>query len=106
MNTKTKNGTAIEQEITVRGDIPATEIIGMLGSQCTRLEKIIRYILIFCGLVLLCLASLNYRHALANERNNQRWIEYLSQYDFVSQDGEGYNYYNSDVGGDVVNGTE
>ena len=33
-------------------------------------------------------------------------IEYLSQYDFVPQDGEGYNYYNSDVSGDVVDGTE
>lgn len=42
----------------------------------------------------------------AIDRSNQRWIEYLSQYDFVSQDGEGYNYYNSDVGGDVVNGAE
>ena len=40
------------------------------------------------------------------QENNQRWIEYLSQYDFVSQDGEGYNYYNSDVGGNVNNGAE
>ena len=40
------------------------------------------------------------------QENNQHWIDYLSQYDFVSQDGEGYNYYNSDVGGDVNNGTE
>ncbi|MFG6330506.1 MAG: hypothetical protein K1W28_01550 [Lachnospiraceae bacterium] len=78
----------------------------MLGNQCTRLVKIIRDVLIFAGFVVLCLATINFRHALANERNNQRWIEYLSQYDFVSQDGEGYNYYNSDVGGDVVNGTE
>jgi len=30
------------------------------------------------------------------EQNNQRWIDYLSQYDFVSQDGKG----------DIVNGTE
>lgn len=40
------------------------------------------------------------------QENNQHWIDYLSQYDFVSQDGEGYNYYNSDVGGDVNNGAE
>ena len=40
------------------------------------------------------------------QENNQHWIDYLSQYDFVSQDGEGYNYYNSDVGGNVNNGTE
>lgn len=40
------------------------------------------------------------------EQSDQKWIDYLSQYDFVSQDGEGYNYYNSDVGGDVNNGAE
>ena len=37
---------------------------------------------------------------------SKRFIDYLSQYDFVSQDGEGYNYYNSDVGGSVINGSE
>lgn len=59
-----------------------------------------------CGVAIIGLLFVNASHAKANERNNQRWLEYLSQYDFVSQDGEGYNYYNSDVGGDVVNGTE
>lgn len=106
MNTKIKNGSVMEQENTARGETQATEIISMLGSQCTRLAKIIRDILIFAGFVVLCLVAANIRYSLANERNNQRWIEYLSQYDFVSQDGEGYNYYNSDVSGDVVNGTE
>lgn len=38
------------------------------------------------------------------EKLNQSFLDYLSQYDFVSQDGEGTNYYNSDVGGDVNNG--
>lgn len=38
------------------------------------------------------------------ERNNQRWIDYLSDYDFITQDGEGINYYNADVGGNVNNG--
>ena len=56
--------------------------------------------------MVLLFAVTNYRYSLANERNNQRWIEYLSQYDFVTQDGDGYNYFNSDVGGDVVNGKE
>lgn len=40
------------------------------------------------------------------EKSNQSWIDYLSQYDFVNQDGEGINYYNSDVGGNVNNGAE
>lgn len=39
------------------------------------------------------------------ERVNQKWVDYLSQYDFVTQDGEGVNYYNADIGGDVNNGT-
>lgn len=95
-----------QQESTVQGETTATEIIHMLGSQCTRLAQIIRYVLIFCSLVLLYFAVVNYRYSLANERNNQRWIEYLSQYDFVSQDGDGYNYFNSDVDGNVINGTE
>lgn len=83
----------------------ATETINMLGNQCTRLAKIIRDIMIFAGFVILCLITANYRYSQANERNNQRWINYLSQYDFVSQDGDGYNYFNSDVDGDVLNGT-
>ena len=37
---------------------------------------------------------------------NTYWIYVLNSYEYVSQDGEGYNYYNSDVGGDVRNGTE
>lgn len=106
MNTKLENKTAMEQENTARGEPQATEIISMLGSQCMRLMKIIKYILVFCGLVVLLFAVANYRYSLANERNNQCWIEYLSQYDFVTQDGDGYNYFNSDVGGDVVNGKE
>jgi len=93
-------------QITEQNETLATETITMLSNQCMRLERVIRYVLIFAGFAVLCLAITNYRYSLANERNNQRWIEYLSQYDFVLQDGEGYNYYNSDVGGDVVNGTE
>ena len=106
MNAKIENETVMEQEHTARGEALATEIISMLGSQCTRLMKIIKYILVFCGLVVLLFAVANYRYSQANERNNQRWIEYLSQYDFVTQDGDGYNYFNSDVGGDVINGKE
>ena len=93
-------------QITEQNETLATETITMLSNQCMRLERVIRCVLIFAGFAVLCLAITNYRYSLANERNNQRWIEYLSQYDFVTQDGEGYNYYNSDVGGDVHNGAE
>ena len=41
-----------------------------------------------------------------NHLNVREFVGFLSEYDFVTQDGEGYNYYNSDIGGDVVNGAE
>ena len=37
---------------------------------------------------------------------NIYWIYQWNSYDYVSQDGEGYNYYNADVEGDITNGTE
>ena len=35
---------------------------------------------------------------------NIYWIYQWNSYDYVSQGGEGYNYYNADVEGDIVNG--
>ena len=43
---------------------------------------------------------------LVNHMNVREFVGFLSEYDFVTQDGEGQNYYNSDIGGDVVNGAE
>ncbi len=40
-----------------------------------------------------------------NYKNDREWRELFSQYDYVSQDGNGQNYYNSGVEGDVNNGT-
>ena len=37
---------------------------------------------------------------------NADWIYQWNSYDYVSQDGDGYNYYNSDVEGDIDNGAE
>lgn len=44
--------------------------------------------------------------AVINYCNDRDWRELFSSYDYVSQDGEGYNYYNSDIGGNVNNGAE
>lgn len=38
--------------------------------------------------------------------SNMAWLYVFQSYDYVSQDGAGYNYFNSRVGGDVCNGTE
>lgn len=37
---------------------------------------------------------------------NMAWLYVFQSYDYVSQDGEGQNYYNHEVGGDVYNGAE
>lgn len=37
---------------------------------------------------------------------NMAWLYVFQSYDYVSQDGEGYNYFNSRVQGSVYNGTE
>ena len=36
--------------------------------------------------------------------SNIYWVYQWNSYDYVSQDGDGYNYYNSDVEGDILNG--
>lgn len=43
--------------------------------------------------------------AVINYQNDCDWRELFSDYDFISQDGGGENYYNSDVSGEVNNGT-
>lgn len=37
---------------------------------------------------------------------NMAWLYVFQSYDYVSQDGNGHNYYNRSVGGSVYNGTE
>lgn len=37
---------------------------------------------------------------------NMAWLYVFQSYDYVSQDGDGYNYYNHEVEGDVFNGAE
>lgn len=44
--------------------------------------------------------------AAINYMNDRDWRELFASYDYVSQDGNGYNYYNADIEGDVNNGPE
>lgn len=37
---------------------------------------------------------------------NMAWLYVFQSYDYVTQDGEGYNYFNREVEGDVYNGAE
>lgn len=44
--------------------------------------------------------------ANVNLQNDREWRELFSSYDFITQDGGGQNYYNSEIGGNVNNGAE
>lgn len=44
--------------------------------------------------------------AAINYMNDRDWRKLFASYDYVSQDGNGYNYYNADIEGDVNNGAE
>lgn len=37
---------------------------------------------------------------------NMAWLYVFQSYDYVTQDGDGYNYFNSNVKGSVYNGAE
>lgn len=56
----------------------------------------------------LLIALLAYSYTYFTDKfyqNDKEWRELFGSYDYVSQDGSGENYYNSDVSGEVNNGT-
>lgn len=73
----------------------ATDALGALVKQIKAM-----WIAIFV-LVSLCLVVFG-----AFVGTNIYWINVFQSYDYVSQDGDGQNYYNHEVGGDVYNGSE
>ena len=90
----------------------ASETIRDLQNQCSKKNNIIWHTITIAFLsVLAAFLMMNIHQAKSEdkwrqtvERINQSWIDYLSEYDFVTQDGEGINYYNADIGGNVNNG--
>ena len=38
--------------------------------------------------------------------SNMAWLYVFQSYDYVTQDGDGYNYFNSNVEGSVYNGSD
>lgn len=44
--------------------------------------------------------------AIINYKNDCAWRELFASYDYITQDGEGFNYFNSEIGGDVNYGAE
>lgn len=53
------------------------------------------------GLVIVILVGIH-----AHQQSEKEWKDLFSSYDYVSQDGNGQNYYNADIVGDINNGTE
>ena len=66
----------------------ATDVLGTLVNQIK-----VMWIAIFVLIALLTVT-------------NMAWLWVFQSYDYVTQDGEGYNYFNREVGGDVYNGAE
>lgn len=81
----------------------ASEIIARLQKEKDAIKTGIVSMTIVFSIIVIGMVYLLFHQIQSNERNNQRWIEYLSEYDFVSQDGEELNNYNTGSQGDVSN---
>lgn len=73
----------------------ASEVMADNDKKDARKNKIIAYLI---GVIMFLIIGLI--------GSNLYWIYQWNSYDYVSQDGEGYNYYNADVEGDVMNGAD
>lgn len=73
----------------------ASEVMADNDKKDARKNKIIAYLI---GVIIILIIGLI--------GTNVYWIYQWNSYDYVSQDGEGYNYYNADVEGDVNNGAD
>ena len=78
----------MENEEKAKKENSATDVLSALVKQLS-----VMWIAIFVLIVLLV-------------GTNMAWLYVFQSYDYVTQDGDGYNYYNHEVGGDVYNGTE
>ena len=87
---KPENWTEVYQKIADRQMERADRLVSEVLSDADKKDKrksVLILVLIF-GLII----------------SNAYWLYQWSSYDYISQDGEGYNYYNSDVEGDILNG--
>lgn len=69
------------------------------------IEKVSRFWIFFASVAFAALTALLAFQMNINKENDREWRELFGSYDYVSQDGNGENYYNSNVSGEVNNGT-
>ena len=88
---KPENWTEVYQKIADRQMERADRLVSEVLSDADKKDnrKIVLILVLILGLII----------------SNAYWLYQWSSYDYISQDGEGYNYYNSDVEGDILNGT-
>lgn len=70
------------------------------------IEKVSKRWIIFASVAFAAMALLLAYQMGLKQESDKEWKELFSSYDYVSQDGNGQNYYNSDIGGNVNNGAE
>lgn len=69
------------------------------------IEKVSRFWIFFASVAFAAMAALLAFQMNINKENDREWRELFNSYDYISQDGNGENYYNSNVSGEVNNGS-
>lgn len=69
------------------------------------IEKVSKRWIIFASVAFVAMALLLAYQMGLKQQSDREWKELFGSYDYVSQDGNGENYYNSNVSGEVNNGT-
>lgn len=70
------------------------------------IEKVSKRWIIFASVAFAAIAALLAFQMNINKENEREWRELFSDYDFISQDGEGINSINDGTQGDLNNGAE
>ena len=69
------------------------------------IEKVSKRWIIFASIAFAALAYALIHQMNLKQESDREWKELFNSYDYISQDGNGENYYNSNVSGEVNNGT-
>lgn len=68
------------------------------------IEKVSKRWIIFAIVAFVAMAALLAYQMGLKQQSDREWKELFNSYDYISQDGNGENYYNSNVSGEVNNG--